>query len=106
MLNDSTADVRPRASVQQIQIFMCGERHKTVESLVTEYVKGERVEYERHDVTIIRLRIPDTLPLSMKTSHISVKYFIHITLDIPHAVDLHLNLPIIITNQLSLKKND
>ena len=81
---------------------MSGERHKTVESIITDYALGEEVMYEMNAVSLVRLTIPDNIPLSIKCPNITVKYFIHVTLNIPHAVDLHLNLPIVVTNSLVL----
>lgn len=49
--------------------------------------------------------IPKDIPLTIKSELISVKYLIHVTLDIPHATDVHVNLPIAVTTQSVLESN-
>ena len=50
------------------------------------------------NIDSISILISEDIPLSIKCPIITVKYFIHVTLDIPHSIDLHLNLPIVVTN--------
>jgi len=94
--------VTPRATFYQTQIFMSGETHKTIETSLTEPITGSIVNPEHKEEEIISIIIPEDVPLSMKTHIITVKYFVHVTLDIPHTVDLHINLPIVITNEYAL----
>ena len=101
--NHSTADVRPRATLYQTQIYMTGEKHKTIETTVSDATFGETIENGMTGETVIELKIPEDIPLSLKCPNFTIKYFIHVTLDIPHALDLHLNLPIIITNGFALE---
>lgn len=54
---------------------------------------------------ILQLVVPEDAALTMKCPIISVKYFIHVTLDIPYTIDLHLDLPIVITNKYALSKS-
>ncbi len=100
--NKSSVSVTPRATLYQTQIFMTGERHKTVETSLTEPSIGTTVEAGVTNEDIISVLIPEDVSLSIKCPIITVKYFIHVTLDIPHAIDLHLNLPIVITNRQAL----
>jgi len=81
---------------------MTGERHKTIETSLTEPVIGSTVEAGVTTENVISLIIPEDIPLSIKCPIITVKYFIHVTLDIPLTIDLHLNLPIVITNRYAL----
>ncbi|CAG2163523.1 unnamed protein product [Oppiella nova] len=100
--NSSTVSVTPRASLYQIQIFMSGDKHKTIETLLCEPILGSIISAGHKEEEVLRLTIPDNSVLSMKSSIITVKYFIHVTLDIPYTIDLHLNLPIVITNKYAL----
>ncbi len=81
---------------------MTGERHKTIEASLTDPSIGTTVEAGVTSEDVISVFIPEDVPLSIKCPIITVKYFIHVTLDIPHAIDLHLNLPIVITNRHAL----
>ena len=85
---------------------MTGDKHKTVETTLTEYFFGETIKKGENANSVINLPIPGRLPLSMKCPNITVKYFIHVTLGIPHAIDIHLNLPIIITNSFVLDNGE
>ena len=98
--NESTVDVTPRASLHQTQVYMCGERHKEV--VITESIVGKTVHKKTNITEIIIIPLPEDLPLSTKSGLISVMYFIHVTLDIPHAIDLHVILPIVIANKSAL----
>ncbi|CAG2100440.1 unnamed protein product [Medioppia subpectinata] len=97
--NSSTVSVSPRASLYQTQIYMSGEKHRTIETLLSEPILGSNISAGHKVEEILEMRIPDNSVLSMKSSIITVKYFIHVTLDIPYTIDLHLNLPIVITNK-------
>ena len=73
--NSSSANVKPRATFYQTQIYMTGERHKTVENSLTEAVEGEEVA--AHTIvedTTISVEIPVNIPLSIKSDLITVKY--------------------------------
>jgi len=48
---------------------------------------------------VLSVTIPTDESLSIKSSVITVKYFVHVTLDIPHSFDLHINLPVVLTSQ-------
>jgi len=100
--NGSTARVTPRVVLYQTQIFMTGERHKTIETLLTEPSFGKPVGAEVTAEDAISLLIPENIPLSIKSTLITVKYFIRVILDIPNSMDLQLNLPIVITNRHAL----
>jgi hypothetical protein len=100
--NMTSVGVIPRATLYQTQIFMSGERHKTVENLLTEAVIGTAVEAGANASETIFVLTPEDISLSIKSSIITIKYFIHVTLDIPHSIDLHINLPVVITNKYAL----
>jgi hypothetical protein len=100
--NMCSAGVIPRASLYQTQIFMSGERHKTVENSLTDAVIGTVVEAGATASETIFVSTPRDISLSIKSSIITIKYFIHVTLDIPHSIDLHINLPVVITNECAL----
>lgn len=102
--NSSTANVKPRATFYQTQIYMTGERHKTVENSLTEAIEGEEVSaHSIVDNGTILVKIPLNIPLSIKSELITLKYFLHVTLDIPLATDIHINLPVIVTSQMALE---
>ena len=84
---------------------MSGDKHKTIETLLTDPSIGRPVNagYKKEDV--LQLTIPESAALTMKNQVISVKYFIHVTLDIPYTIDLHLDLPIVITNKYALLRS-
>ncbi len=81
---------------------MTGERHKTIETLLTEPSFGKATESEIDADNVISLLIPENIPLSIKSTLITIKYFVRVILDIPNSMDLQLNLPIVITNQNAL----
>ena len=101
--NESSLDVKPRVTLYQTQVYVCGERHKAVDVALTEALVGQVVKGSAKCRESFSLVIPDGLPLSFKSGLISVKYFAHLTLDIPYAIDLHINLPIVITTKGALE---
>lgn len=102
--NNSSANVKPRVTFYQTQIYMTGERHKTVENSLTEAVDGDEVPAHSlvEDGSIL-VKIPVNIPLSIKSDLITLKYFVHVTLDIPLATDIHVNLPVIVTSRAALE---
>ncbi|XP_054159779.1 arrestin domain-containing protein 4-like [Oppia nitens] len=100
--NLSTVSVTPRATLYQTQIFMTGDKHKTIEIQLSEPILGSVINAGHKQQEILKIKIPEKTILTMKSSLITVKYFIHLTLDIPYTIDLHLNLPIVITNKYAL----
>lgn len=83
---------------------MTGERHKTVENSLTEAVEGDEIlSHTVVDNGTILVKIPLNIPLSIKSDLITLKYFLHVTLDIPLATDIHINLPLIVTSQMALE---
>ncbi|KAH9421536.1 arrestin domain-containing protein 3-like isoform X1 [Dermatophagoides pteronyssinus] len=102
--NCSTATVKPRVTFFQTQIYMTGERHKTVESSLTEAIEGDEIgSHTMIDDGNLTVTIPVDIPLSIKSEYITLKYFLHLTLDIPLAIDIHINLPVVITTRSSLE---
>jgi len=100
--NESTVDVTPRASLHQTQVYMCGERHKAREVVINEAIVGKTVHKKTNLTEILFIPLPEDLSRSIKSGIISIKSFIHVTLDIPHAIDIHVNLPIVIANKCAL----
>jgi len=100
--NMSSVNVTPRATIYQTQIFMSGERHKTIETPLTEPLIGSVVESGFDNTETLFLLLPEDMSFSIKTSIITIKYFVHVTLDIPHRIDLHINLPFVVTNKYAL----
>ncbi|XP_046913991.1 arrestin domain-containing protein 3 isoform X4 [Dermatophagoides farinae] len=102
--NCSTATVKPRVTLFQTQIYMTGERHKTVESSLTEAVEGDEIgAHTLVDDGNLTVAIPVDIPLSIKSEYITLKYFLHLTLDIPLAIDIHINLPLTITTRAAME---
>ena len=50
------------------------------------------------------LTIPEQCPLTIKNELMVVKYFVHVTLDIPMELDLHINIPVIVTTRRALEE--
>lgn len=86
---------------------MTGERHKTVENSLTEAVEGEEVlSHTIVEDVALSVAIPVNIPLSIKSELLTLKYFVHVTLDIPFATDIHVNLPVIVTSRVALENWD
>ncbi|KAH9497092.1 Arrestin domain-containing protein 3 [Dermatophagoides farinae] len=102
--NTSTLKVQPRAALYQTQIFMSGDRHRTLEIVLVEPINGSEVDPTEVIEDIIEIPIPTRAQLTMKSSIITIKYFVHVTLDIPHNIDIHINLPIVITNKSAMQE--
>jgi len=97
--NAALTKVTPRITLRQVQIFMCGTRHKAIESTINyEAVIGEPIGSHSEAQQELRIAIPADESLSIKSSVITVKYFVHVTLDIPHSLDLHIDLPVVLTS--------
>ncbi|CAG2176114.1 unnamed protein product [Oppiella nova] len=100
--NLSTLDATPRVTLYETQVYMCGERHKSLQAAVTGPVMGNKVIQETCDSQSVFVTIPTTASLSIKSFIVSVKYMIHVTLDIPYAHDLHVDLPVVVVNKEAL----
>ncbi|CAG2170891.1 unnamed protein product [Oppiella nova] len=105
VVNKSTVDVTPRATLYQTRVYQTGECHKAVDRVLTEHIIGKKMASNANNTDIIHIPIPKSASLSIKSDVISVKYVVHVTLDIPHAVDLSIDLPIIVTTQSALDRN-
>ena len=81
---------------------MCWEQHKAREITLSQPIVGKTVLKKTNITEIIIIPLPEDLSLSIKSPLISVKYFIHVTLDIPHAFNLDVNVPIVIANKCAL----
>lgn len=82
---------------------MSGDRHRTLELVLGDSIYGAEVDSNDVIEDIIEIPIPIRAQLTMKSTIITVKYFVHVTLDIPHNIDLHINLPIVVTNKCALR---
>ena len=102
VVNDSSVECRPRALLYQSQIYMCGRQHRAWQMTITEPIFGTTIAKHSDDEQLLSVRIPSHVSLSIKSELISVKYFIHVTLDIPHAFDIHVNLPFVVTTQSAI----
>ena len=102
--NQSSVEATPRATLYQTQIYMCGQRHRALHLAVGEAVVGKKVAEEAKEEQILEIPIPKDASLTIKTDIIAVKYFIHVTLDIPHAFDIHTNLPLVVTTRAALSE--
>lgn len=100
----STLKVQPRAALYQTQIFMSGDRHRTLEIVLVEPINGSEVDPTEVIEDIIEIPIPTRAQLTMKSPIITIKYFVHVTLDIPHNIDIHINLPIVVTNKVAIRE--
>ena len=85
---------------------MCGERHKASQLPLLEAVVGQSVEKQSNSEQVLNVPLPETACLTIKSEVISVKYFLHVTLDIPHAFDVHVNLPFVVTTLSALNNHD
>src|SRR5699024_8598323 len=93
--NKTSAKVTPRILLHQVQIFMCDSRHKTIETTMPdEPIVGKEIEPHSYTEEMIDVKIPSDESLTIKSTVITVKYYVHVTLDIPHSFDLHINLPV------------
>lgn len=61
-------------------------------------IVGKEIAGHSEATEILSVRIPSDESLTIKSAVITVKYYVHVTLDIPHSLDLHLNLPIVVTS--------
>lgn len=100
--NMTTLKVQPRATLYQTQIFMTGDRHRTLELVLGEPSYGNEVEPNEVAEEVIEITIPARAQLTMKSNIITVKYFVHVTLDIPQNKDLHINLQFVVTNKAAI----
>src|SRR5699024_4752950 len=98
--NKTTAKVTPRISLHQVQIYMCGSRHKTIDTTMSEEpIVSKEIEPHTSVEELLKWKINSKDPLSIKSSIITVKYYVHVTLAIPHSFDLHINLPVVVTSR-------
>ena len=80
--NKTGTKVIPRVSLHQVQIFMCGARHKTIETTMSEEpIVGKEVQAHTNVEELLDVKIPSDESLTIKSSVITVKYFVHVTLD-------------------------
>jgi len=100
--NDSSATVKPRATLYQQQIYMCGERHKGEKVTLSDRVFGKDVESKTDFTETLFVPIPEDASLTIKSQLISIKFFIHVTLDIPHAHDIDVNVPFVMVPKSAL----
>ncbi|CAG2168306.1 unnamed protein product [Oppiella nova] len=104
--NHSTVDATPRVTLYETQVYMCGERHKSLQGAVAGPVLGHTVGQQTCDTQTVFVAIPATASLSIRSWIVSVKYMIHVTLDIPYTHDMHVNLPVVVVNKEALVEQD
>src|SRR5699024_1485775 len=100
--NATNVAVTPRVSLHQVQIFTCGSRHKAIENRFPaddSIVGVEVAPGAKKNEQLLAVPIPEAENLTIKSIHISVKYFVEVALAIPHSPDLHVNLPVVITSK-------
>src|SRR5699024_1957942 len=72
--NRTSTKVTPRVSLHQVQIFMCGSRHKTIETALSEDpIVGKEVEAHTNAEELLEVTIPPNESLTIKSSVITVK---------------------------------
>lgn len=77
--NASNAAVKPRISLHQVQIYMCGSRHKTIETTLSDDpVTGTEVGAHAKADEVLHVKVPADESLTIKSSVITVKYFVHV----------------------------
>ena len=97
--NKTSTRVTPRILLHQVQVCMCDSRHKTVEyTMPVQPIVGKQVEPHTEVEELLDLKISSGESLTIRSSVIIVKYFVEVTLDIPHSFDLHVNLPVVLTS--------
>jgi len=96
--NQTNTRVTPRVTLHQVQTYTCENHQKTVEKdLSKEPVFGAEIAANANTGEHIFVKLPIFGKLlSIRSNLISVKYFLRVTLDIPHSVDLIINLPIVL----------
>lgn len=72
--NSTTLKVQPRATLYQTQIFMTGERHRTLELVLGDPVCGNEVDTCEVVEELIEIPVPIRAQLTMKSAIITVKY--------------------------------
>ena len=98
IINDSPHKLNSIVTLYQVQCFLCQNRQHIVEHHFEE-IGGSTVLKGKDMRETINLTIPDTCIVSFKTPIIMVSYFIHLSLHITKSIELHLNLPIIISTK-------
>jgi hypothetical protein len=101
VINESGSKLIPRATIYETRVFLAKNRHHSIEKHY-DAVQGEPVVKGRPGIQQLMLLLPEQCPLTIKNELMVVKYFVHVTLDIPLELDLHINLPIIVTTRRAL----
>jgi sporulation-control protein spo0M len=101
IVNESPVKVRARVTLYQTRVFLSRNRHHAIEEHF-EQIEGAVVQKAKDHMETLLVPVPDDTPLTMKTTIIVIKYFVHITLDIPRQFDAHINLPVAITTKRAL----
>lgn len=99
-VNDSNIAVQPRVSLYQTQSFACNEVIRTLETCLTSEPFTELPVPPNQSATqIIKVPLATNLVVSLRSGLISVDYACHLSLDIPHAMDLNIHLPFVVTTR-------
>lgn len=101
IVNDANVPVEPRVTLYQQQLFACNQVHRTLESCLTSepYSTTEAVPPNSSATALIKVPLATNLVVSLRSPLITVKYFVRVCLDLPHAMDLVVNVPFIVTTR-------
>lgn len=102
--NTTTTRVTPRATLKQTQTFMAEGKTK-IKEIKYLRVEGSLIEPGLTNVQTLMVPIPANIQLSIECPLIINSYEIHLTTEIPSAMNLHIDLPIVITTESVLNKS-
>ncbi|KAJ6223307.1 hypothetical protein RDWZM_001852 [Blomia tropicalis] len=99
MINESNISIQPRISMYQTQAFTYNQVVRTMESSLIDPCMAEQLESGQNGTQTVTIPVPTTCSISLKSPLITVRYFVHISMDIPQSIDLTINLPFIVTTE-------
>jgi hypothetical protein len=97
--NESSATVKLRATLYQTQAYMCGERHMGEEVILSDSIFGKEVESTTDFSETLLVPIPEDASLTIECQLMIIKYFIHVTLDIPNAREIDVKVPFVMVSK-------
>ena len=106
-VNEATIAVQPRVMLFQTQMFTQNQMQRTLETSLSDEPYTVPVVPPQHSITqIIQVPLSPNLVVSLYSALITVKYFVHISIDIPqHIVELNMNLPFVVTTERARANN-
>ncbi|CAG2168966.1 unnamed protein product [Oppiella nova] len=105
VINQSSTRVIPRVTLRQTQTYLMRKKNKTKIRQNTHYeikcqrMEGLPTEAGSSSTQTFQVPIPIGIAISVNSPILEVSYDLHLTVDIPSAIDLHLDLPIMITTK-------